>query len=440
MVFGWNNRGRRWRADNASRESHEGDPSGGSLEIVVPGHFMCPISLEMMKDPVTLSSGIAYDRESIERWLEDGNFTCPVTNQVLRSFDLIPNHTIWRMIQDWCTENRFSRIPTPRVPVTPCEVTEVLAGISDAAWQGDSFACLELVQRIKKWGGESERNRRCIVVNSSATSLTLAFTRFAAASSCTEKTDTELMEALMSALNWMFPLGSEARHHLGSPAALRCMVQYLKNGNLSIQRNAILVLKEVCRDSQNTLALVEVEGVHEILLQFVKHPIHPALTKASLSIMFCLIASSDKQSRRLVGLGAVVAVLESLVDTDKSQSEKALGVLDGLIGCEEGMGEAYSNALTVPLIVKKILHVSELATEYSISILLNLCRHEGNGKSAMMEALQVGAFQKLLVLLQVGCGNETREKGTELLKLMNPYRDEMECIESVDFKNLKRSF
>ncbi|KAI4329980.1 hypothetical protein MLD38_028298 [Melastoma candidum] len=439
MVFGWN-RGRRWSADRASRKKHEGDRRGGLLEIVVPGHFVCPISLEMMKDPVTLSSGIAYDRDSIERWLEDGNFTCPVTNLVLRSFDLIPNHAIRRMIQDWCTENCCSRIPTPRVPITPYEATEVLAGISDAALQGDSFTCLELVRRIQDWGRDSERNRRCITVNGGATSLASAFAQFAAASSCTENSDTELMEALRSALNWMFPLCSEARRHLGSPAALHCMVQYLKNGNLSVKRDAILALKEVCSDSQNALALTKVEGVHEILLQFVKHPIHPTFTKASLSIMFCLITSSDKQSRRLVGLGAVATVLESLVDTDKSLSEKALGVLNGLTGCEEGMREAYSNSLTVPLIVKKILRVSELATMYSVNILLNLCRHEGNGKSMMMEALQVGAFQKLLVLLQLGCGNETKEKGTKLLKLMNPYRDEMECIESVDFKNIERSF
>ena len=58
----------------------------------------------------------------------------------------------------------------------------------------------------------------------------------------------------------------------------------------------------------------------------------------------------------------------------------------------------------------------------------------------LIEALQVGAFQKLLLVLQVGCSDENKDKATELLKLMNPYRAELEdCIDS-DFKNLKRSY
>ncbi|KAJ4967126.1 hypothetical protein NE237_018975 [Protea cynaroides] len=32
-------------------------------EVDVPSYFLCPISLQIMKDPVTVSSGITYDRE-----------------------------------------------------------------------------------------------------------------------------------------------------------------------------------------------------------------------------------------------------------------------------------------------------------------------------------------------------------------------------------------
>ncbi|KAJ6295023.1 hypothetical protein OIU76_023004 [Salix suchowensis] len=88
-------------------------------ELVIPNQFVCPISLDLMKDPVSLSSGITYDRESIESWLDGGNFTCPVTNQVLRSFDQIPNHSLRKMIQDWGVANRsygVERIPTPAGP------------------------------------------------------------------------------------------------------------------------------------------------------------------------------------------------------------------------------------------------------------------------------------------------------------------------------------
>jgi hypothetical protein len=59
---------------------------------VVPSFFKCPISLELMRDPVVLCTGQSYERSSIEPWLEAGNHTCPTTMQTLASLELVPNH------------------------------------------------------------------------------------------------------------------------------------------------------------------------------------------------------------------------------------------------------------------------------------------------------------------------------------------------------------
>ncbi|KAK3141083.1 hypothetical protein QOZ80_4BG0329390 [Eleusine coracana subsp. coracana] len=68
----------------------------------VPCYFLCPISLEMMRDPVTLPTGITYDRDCIERWLLL-SCTCPVTKQaVAADCEPTPNHTLRRLIQSWC--------------------------------------------------------------------------------------------------------------------------------------------------------------------------------------------------------------------------------------------------------------------------------------------------------------------------------------------------
>lgn len=78
----------------------------------------------MMRDPVTAPTGITYDRDIVEGWLERGHSTCPVTGLPLRAEDLIPNHATRRMIQDWCVANRalgVERVPTPRVPLSAAE-------------------------------------------------------------------------------------------------------------------------------------------------------------------------------------------------------------------------------------------------------------------------------------------------------------------------------
>mmetsp|Transcript_4485 Transcript_4485/g.16084 ORF Transcript_4485/g.16084 Transcript_4485/m.16084 type:complete len:193 (-) Transcript_4485:640-1218(-) len=49
------------------------------INVVVPGEFICPISMEPMKDPVVLvQTKQTYDRDSIEKWLTSSN-KCPCT-------------------------------------------------------------------------------------------------------------------------------------------------------------------------------------------------------------------------------------------------------------------------------------------------------------------------------------------------------------------------
>ncbi|KAI4352079.1 hypothetical protein L6164_006365 [Bauhinia variegata] len=436
MVLGW---GRRKNSHRRGRKPE--------MELVIPNHFRCPVSLDLMKDPVTLSTGITYDRESIERWFEDGNYTCPVTNQILRNFDLIPNHTLRIMIQDWCVDNKqhgVERIPTPRIPINPAEVSEVLLHIKASARRSDPFGCSELVQKIKRWGEESERNKRCIVENGASGALASAFDAFANDS---VETHAGVLEEILSALNWTFPLQLEAQKCLGSKASLRCMVWFLKHQDLSGKHKAIVALKELLSfgDQQNLEALAEIEGVNELLVGLINKGISPTITKASLAVILYMVSSSypscGKMKTAFIETGLVSLVLEILIDSEKSQSEKALGILDSLCTCEQGREKAYGNALTVPVLVKKILRVSALATEYSVSAIWKLCKNgDDEGERVLVEALQVGAFQKLLLILQVGCGDYTKEKATELLKLLNPYRAGLECTETADFKNLKRSF
>ena len=89
---------------------------GEIKEVEVPDQFKCPISLDLMEDPVVLSTGITYDRQSIQAWLNlhsssRNNIKCPVTKQILsHNEELIPNHLLRRCIQHWCVQpiNRAS--------------------------------------------------------------------------------------------------------------------------------------------------------------------------------------------------------------------------------------------------------------------------------------------------------------------------------------------
>ena len=60
---------------------------------------LCPISLELMRNPVQCADGCTYSRQEIHRWLMKSDRS-PVTNLVLPNLTLIPNHFAKMVIED----------------------------------------------------------------------------------------------------------------------------------------------------------------------------------------------------------------------------------------------------------------------------------------------------------------------------------------------------
>jgi WD40 repeat protein len=65
---------------------------------VTPEEFLCPITHELMKDPVIASDGYTYDRPAIVSWITREQRS-PMTNSLLASTEVIPNRTLKMMIQ-----------------------------------------------------------------------------------------------------------------------------------------------------------------------------------------------------------------------------------------------------------------------------------------------------------------------------------------------------
>ena len=85
--------------------------------VPIPANFRCPLSLELMSDPVFVASGQTYERGYIQRWLEQGMITCPKTRQTPTHRNLIPNYTVKALIANWCESNNVP-LPEPPKPVT----------------------------------------------------------------------------------------------------------------------------------------------------------------------------------------------------------------------------------------------------------------------------------------------------------------------------------
>jgi hypothetical protein len=71
----------------------------------VPEAFKCPITHEIMIDPVFLSDGHTYERKAIEMWLQTHN-SSPMTGLQLINKQLTPSHTLKSMICEFIDDNK----------------------------------------------------------------------------------------------------------------------------------------------------------------------------------------------------------------------------------------------------------------------------------------------------------------------------------------------
>ncbi|CAH8266103.1 unnamed protein product [Arabidopsis lyrata] len=74
-----------------------------------PQYFICPISLEVMKDPQLAADGFTYEAEAISTWLQRGHETSPMTNKKLLHTKLVPNLALRSAIQEWLHASSSSR-------------------------------------------------------------------------------------------------------------------------------------------------------------------------------------------------------------------------------------------------------------------------------------------------------------------------------------------
>jgi hypothetical protein len=61
--------------------------------------FRCPITHQLMRDPVLTCDGISFEREAIVSWFAKGNTTSPATGDQLETTQLVPNLALRKAIQ-----------------------------------------------------------------------------------------------------------------------------------------------------------------------------------------------------------------------------------------------------------------------------------------------------------------------------------------------------
>ena len=87
-------------------------PSEASEAAEVPDDYVCPITAEIMTDPVSTLDGFTYERAAITEWLRTKD-SSPSTGAKLESKTLIPNLSLRSMIRSFAEEFAVAVVPPP---------------------------------------------------------------------------------------------------------------------------------------------------------------------------------------------------------------------------------------------------------------------------------------------------------------------------------------
>ncbi|RLN09126.1 U-box domain-containing protein 27-like [Panicum miliaceum] len=406
------------------------------LEVKVPSLFRCPISLDVMRSPVSLCTGVTYERASIQRWLDSGNTTCPATMLPLPSTDLVPNLTLRRLIALWAST---------AAPASPSSSSSSSPPAPSAVGPTPAAAAAELLRRVAAPGADP-----CPPLRKLAAFLNdddvdefdkNAFARAAGAAETVasvlrraEKEDgLEAAEAavrVLAAIAASDCIEEENKRRVAAalaadaPSTAASLARVLRCGSaLEARVDAARLVESLLRNA-NAAARAAVAESEPLVAELVRL-IGPADEKGGLDRgavaagLSCLaaIAATRRARAEMVRLGAVPAAVRVLA-ADAGCPAQALRVLEAAVGCAEGRAAVCESAeTTVPAVVSRMMKGGMGGAEAAVSVLWAVCHRYRDRRAVAAAAACEGGLARLLLLMQSGCSAAVRQMASELLKI-----------------------
>ncbi|KAG4956044.1 hypothetical protein JHK85_042424 [Glycine max] len=383
--------------------------------LTVPKDFCCPISLDLMRDPVIISTGQTYDRSSISRWMEEGHTTCPKTGQILAHTRLVLNRALRNLIVQWCTAHG--------VPLEPPEVTDAMgeafpsACPSKAALEANRATATLLIQQL---AGGSQAGK------------TVAARE----------------------IRLLAKTGKENRAFIAEAGAIPYLRNLLSSPNAVAQENSVTALLNLSIFDKNKSRIMDEEGCLGSIVDVLRFGHTTEAKENAAATLFSLSAVHDYKKIIAGEIGAVEALaglLQEGTPRGKKDAVTALfnlsthtencvrmieaGAVTALVGAlgNEGVAEEAAGALA--LIVRQPIGAKAVVNEESavagligmmrcgtprgkenvVAALLELCR--SGGAAATERVVKAPALAGLLQTLLFTGTKRARRKAASLARV-----------------------
>ncbi|WCJ36053.1 U-box domain-containing protein 19 [Euphorbia peplus] len=393
------------------------------LSYLNPEDFRCPISLELMTDPVTISTGQTYDRSSIEKWLKAGNIICPKTGERLTSTELVPNSSLRKLIQRFCSDYGVS---LPILGGRTRDLTRTILPGSPAAAEAIKFLSRFLAKRLV-FGSIEHRKKAAQEIRILAKSN--IYNRSCLIESGTIPPLLQLLSlpdrmAQESGIGALLKLSkhSNGKKCIIDSGGIKQILSVLKRGlSYEAKQIAAATVFYLASVKENRKLLGEIPETIPGLVDLIKEKPNSG-KKNAVSAIFALLLD-PVNNKRVVDSGIIPCLIEIVGWSDKEELvTDSLAIIAALGENEEGTLEIMKNR-GVSTITRRLksMGCSRNGKEYCISILLSLSKIGGG---QVMEELSkdTSVMSSLYSVITEGTCHGS-SKARSLLKILHKFRE-----------------
>lgn len=383
-----------------------------------PDDFKCPITLELMTDPVTLATGHTYDRSSILKWFKAGNHTCPMTGERLINIELVPNLALKKIIRQYCNENG---IPFPESVVRNRDVMRSVGRNSVAMKLLASFLVSRLVAgtseqqnkaayEIRLLTKTSNFNRSCLTDAGAILPLLLLLSSW----------DSSVQENSIAAL-LNLSKNSRSREIIAENGGLVLILDVLKEGiKMEARQHAAGVLFYLASVEEYRIMIGENPEAIPSLVELIRVGCDHGKKNALVTI-FSLLTCPENHWK-VVSAGLVPLLIDLLTSLKREDLlTDCLAVLSSLSENLEGATVVlYAGALPIVIDILNSCS-SRTAKECCVSLLLALCIN--GGADAVQVLVKNPSLMPPLYLLLTQGTSRASKKARSLIRLLQEFND-----------------
>ncbi|KAJ9178273.1 hypothetical protein P3X46_010170 [Hevea brasiliensis] len=386
-----------------------GSGNGNHKAPVIPEDFRCPISLELMKDPVIVSTGQTYERSCIEKWLEAGHSTCPKTQQSLNCTALTPNYVLRSLIAQWCEANGIeppkrpssSRCNKTTSAYSPAELTKIeilLHKLTSGSPEDQRSAAGEIRLLAKR-----NADNRVAIAEAGAIPLLVGLL---------STPDSRIQEHAVTAL-LNLSICEDNKGSIISAGAVPGIVHVLKKGSMEARENAAATLFSLSVVDENKVTIGS-SGAIPPLVTLLSEGTQRGKKDAATALFNLCIYQGNKG--KAVRAGVVPTLMRLLTERGGGMVDEALAILAILASHPEGKA-AIGSAEAVSVLVEVIGNGSPRNRENAAAVLVHLCAGD---QKYLAEAQELGVMGPLVDLAQNGTDRGKR-KAQQLIERLSRF-------------------